>query len=104
MKVVVAAEAQTELREIWQWNVERWGVPHADSYLDFLDQQIYNLGTAAKNGKIVESQPRLRYLLIKRRRGGHGHIAVYYVAANEIVVAHVFYTAQNWQTKLVETV
>jgi plasmid stabilization system protein ParE len=48
----------------------------------------------------VEKRPYLRYIEVKRRRSGHGHVVVYSLTDDAVQVVHIFHTAQNWRVKL----
>jgi plasmid stabilization system protein ParE len=47
-------------------------------------------------------RPDLRYLMIRRKAHGYGHVVVYRVTDVSVEVLHVFHTAQDWQTRLTE--
>jgi len=99
--VVIAPKAAIDIAEIYNYNAERRGVTPADRYEAFLKARIYSLATEYDRGKIVEARPELRYLLVKKRSGGDGHLAVYRVDnAGVVRVLHVFHTKQDWQNKL----
>jgi plasmid stabilization system protein ParE len=100
LKLIRSATAIDELDAIWRWNAEQYGVPHADKYLRFLADQIAALANNFDRGKRVSTRPDLRYLLIRRRSSGHGHIAVYSHDATEVLILHVFHSAQDWQKKI----
>jgi len=89
-----------ELDGIWRWNAERYGVPHADEYLRYLKDGIDGLATGYTKGKTVGGRPDLRYVLLRRRAKGHGHVAVYSFDEKEVQVLHIFHTAQDWQREL----
>jgi plasmid stabilization system protein ParE len=89
--------AAGELREIWQWNAERHGPSHADEYLQFLIAAIESLARPDAIGRPVPNRPNLRYILMRRRIGGHGHIAVYEIEEERTTVLRIFHTAQDWQ-------
>jgi plasmid stabilization system protein ParE len=99
VRVVVSPQARADLDDIWRWNAKDKGVDHADSYLAYLSEQISSLDKKHASGKKIDSR-NLRYLLVQRRAGGHGHIVIYSLISNEIIVFHVFHTAQNWQMEL----
>jgi plasmid stabilization system protein ParE len=102
VKVVLTGEARIELAEIWVYNAKRWGVRHADGYLEFLDHQLEELSGNFERGKAVSSRPDLRYLSMRKSGVGYAHIAVYSVQADKVVVLHVFHEAQDWENKLAE--
>src|SRR2546421_5125723 len=97
--VLVTPEAQSELIEIWNWNAIDRGIRHADAYLKFLEGQIDDLAENYDKGRTVGTRPELRYILMRRKSRGHGHVAVYTVVGSVVTVVHVFHTAQDWQTK-----
>jgi plasmid stabilization system protein ParE len=100
VKVVISPRAASDLDEIWNWNVDSRDIHNADAYLAFLLQRIGRLRKTYSEGKIVPTRPDLRYVLMIRRTGGHGHVAAYSIEVNEVVVAHIYHTAQNWQGSL----
>jgi plasmid stabilization system protein ParE len=79
-----------------------YGVPHADVYLRYLKESIAGLASIYARGKTVITRPDLHYIVIRRRASGHGHVAVYNFDDNEVHILHIFHTAQDWQTKLIE--
>lgn len=102
LTVLVAPEAAAELSDIWCWNAERYSPEHADLYVDFLKQIILGLDRAYSNGKSVTTRPDLRYVLVRRKPKGYGHLVVYRAGEKTVDVLHVFHTAQDWQTMLID--
>jgi plasmid stabilization system protein ParE len=102
LRVIRAPAAIDELHDIWQWNAGHYGASHADDYLRYLTESIADLATHYDRGKLVPGRPDLRYVIIRRRAKGHGHVAVYNYDDEEVHVLHVFHTAQDWQTKLAD--
>lgn len=100
--VIRSATAVDELHEIWQWNAQRYSVPHADEYLRFLKTAIDDLAETHTQGRAVSTRLELKYVLMRRKARRHGHVAVYTVDDNAVNILHVFHTAQNWRTKLTE--
>jgi plasmid stabilization system protein ParE len=101
-KVSLAAEAQADLRAIWNWNAERYGEKHADAYLRFLYGAMDSLVSPSTVGRAIPEYPNFRYLLMRRRSSGHGHLAVFRIAAGQVMVSRVLHTAQDWPTHLPE--
>jgi plasmid stabilization system protein ParE len=102
LTVVYAAKALKQLDEIWDWNQENYSVEHAKRYIEFLEGHIDALRDGYDRGKQISSRPELRYILIRQKSRGHGHIAVYKVKESQVRVLYVFHSAQNWQAKLAE--
>ena len=100
LAVVVAPQAVDDLAAIWRWNAEQYSTSHADRYVDSLKLVIFGLGRSYWRGKPVSSRPDLRYILVRRKRKSHGHVAVYRINGPTVEVLHVFHTAQDWQRKL----
>jgi len=94
--------ALQSLDEIWGWNARHHGAAHADNYTAFVLEKTNQLTSANFRGKPVPTVPRLSYIMIRRRRKGHGHLAVYEVIGDTIHVLQFYHTAQDWQTKLAE--
>jgi plasmid stabilization system protein ParE len=88
------------LAEIWRWNVERYGEVHATQYVDFLETQTRALQLDYLRGQPVPNRPSYRYVTIKKRSKGHGHIVVYEIRETEVFIFYYFHTAQDWQTQL----
>jgi plasmid stabilization system protein ParE len=101
LTVIQSATAIDELDDIWRWNAHHYSSPHADKYLRYLKESIATLSGNFAVGKTVGSRPDLRYVLIRRRVSGHGHVAVYNFTDTEVHVLHVFHTAQDWQKRLI---
>jgi len=58
------------------------------------------LATRYLSGKCVPARPEFRYIIIMRRPGGHGHVAVYEIVDGLVNVLNFYHTAQDWQGKL----
>jgi hypothetical protein len=70
--------------------------------LSFLLSEARKLSTDYFFGKAVPARPRLSYVIIRRRRKGHAHLAVYELIDNVINVLNFYHTARDWQAKLAE--
>jgi plasmid stabilization system protein ParE len=102
LTIVFSPTATDDLDAIWRWNAERYTVSHADAYLRFINDRIATLAENYAKGRRVPSRTDLRYILIKRKSKGHGHIAVYRYDDVEVHVLHLFHTAQDWQNAIGE--
>ena len=100
MIVKLHPTAVVELAGIWEWNADRYGRQRADGYAAFLRHAIDQLPGLVKLSLPVPGRPEYRYTVIRRRSGGHGHVAVYRLREGLIEVLHLFHTAQDWQTRL----
>ena len=98
--VAYSPVALQELDAIWDWNETTYGREHAARYVEFLERHIDALAENYVRGRTVESRPEFRYLLMRRKSKGHGHVAVYRISGQQINVLHVFHTAQDWQQDL----
>ena len=101
--VVLSPTVVDELHDIWRWNAERYTPAHADAYLAFLKQRILGLDRNCQRGQVVSHRLDLRYMLLRRRSRGHGHVAVYSFDDREVRVLHIFHTAQDWPARMAET-
>jgi plasmid stabilization system protein ParE len=90
------------MADIWLWNAKDRGRRHADEYIEFLKRSISELSVTYAKGRPVSALTNHRFILIKRRAKGNGHVAVYTIDDYEVTVLHVFHTAQDWQNKLAE--
>src|SRR5947199_10399646 len=86
LTVQVAPDAAAELAEIWRWNAENYSPDQADRYVAFLKQVIFGLDRLYWHGTTIDDCPGLRYVLIRRKRKRHGHIAVYRVSDSTVDV------------------
>lgn len=102
LAVVLANDAIDQLHEIWRWNAKRYDPDHATRYLAFLKRAIDQLDRNYPKGRPVGTRPEYRYIRIRRRTGGYGHVAVYSVESGRVNVLHVFHEAQDWENKLAE--
>src|SRR4051812_41811784 len=100
LTVAYSTTALEELHEIWRWNAGRYSPTHADAYISFLQSRIARLTREFDRGRLVPGRKDLRYITILRRPKSHGHVAVYAAHGQEILILHVFHTAQNWGSKL----
>jgi plasmid stabilization system protein ParE len=100
LTISISARASSDLAKIWDWNAERYNAEHADLYIAFLREATNHLLTGAITGKPVPSRRHLSYIMIKRRRHGHGHIAVFERIGNVVSILSFFHTAQDWQARL----
>jgi plasmid stabilization system protein ParE len=102
LTVSLSPAALLALDEIWEWNAQHYGVEHADKYVTFLLDEANQLATWYFRGKPVPQLPRLSFIVIQRRRKGHGHLAVYELIGDMIQVLNFYHTAQDWQNRLLE--
>ena len=101
-RVILSPTALMNSTIIWRWNEDHYSTPHADAYVRFLKHSIDQLATNYSRGQKTGPRSDLRYIIIRRKAGGHGHIAVYAFDSKEVNVLHVFHTAQDWRAKLIE--
>jgi plasmid stabilization system protein ParE len=102
LTVSLSPAALDSLNLIWGWNAETYGDRHADRYIAFLRAETGKLSYLYFVGKPVPTRPNLSYITIRKRRGGHGHVAVYELIGAIVYVLDYYHTAQNWQARLRE--
>ncbi|MGC4006314.1 MAG: type II toxin-antitoxin system RelE/ParE family toxin [Pirellulales bacterium] len=100
--IVFANAAVSELEAIRDWNARRYGAEHARRYLDFLRSRIHLLETQPERGTVTPGCDDLRYLVMRRHARGFGHIAVYEILVDDIMILHVFHTSEDWSERLRE--
>jgi plasmid stabilization system protein ParE len=99
--IVVRSPGATEdLHNIWLWTAEHFGLSQADSYIQFLRNEISALSRGYERGTVVPGRADLRYIIVTRRPRKHGHVVIFTYDENDVYVLHVFHTAQDWLTKL----
>lgn len=101
-KIIISPTAIDELDKIWQWNADRYGTSRANAYTLTLDRAIDELRQGYAAGARVSTMSNLKYVLVRRKGKGHGHVVVYRVDDDIINVLHVFHTAQDWQARSME--
>lgn len=100
--IVYAEKALSELDQIFDWNTRTYGSAHAYSYIEFLTDRIHRLASKSDFGRPVPNRDDLRYQVIRRGKKGHGHIVIFRVDDNQVLVVHIFHTAQDWTTIITE--
>lgn len=101
MTVEYSVRARRSLYSIWLYNAHRCGVPHADGYVAFVEKEIGLLGEEPYRGQGITGTS-YHGLTVRRSRRGYGHVAVYRVQGERIIVLQIYHTAQDWRTKLEE--
>lgn len=104
MKISLSPAAIATLDRIRDWNAQTHGTERADRYIDFLLAETAKLERLSFAGKPVPARPALSYVTIKKRRGGHGHVAVYELIGETVYILNYYHTAQDWQNKLLDKV
>ncbi len=76
MKIRLSAEAQGDLRDVWEYSRFNWGFPQADLYLD---QILLRIGWLPSNpglwrprpelGKSIHSYPEQQHVIVFRKSG-----------------------------------
>ena len=98
--VVYSPEALDEIDEIAAWNQINYGDARAIQYIKFLTGHIDRLEANYPKGRKVDGRADLRYIQIRKRSKGHGHVALYTVDPGAVTIIHVFHTSQDWQSKI----
>jgi len=88
------------LADIWRWNAQRYDASHANEYIEFLKKRAYELETDYSRGHRVPKYSAYRYVTIKKKSGGHGHVLIYLIQKKEICALYFFHTAQDWPAQL----
>ena len=102
LEVEYTTQALADLNVVWDWNVEQRGVRHADDYLAFLKAGTLKVARSPNPGRPVPTAEIYRYALIRRRRKGYGHLAVFIVEGQTFRVLRYFHTSQDWQAILAD--
>ena len=100
LKLIYSANSIDDLGEIWDWNAAQHGETHANQYLEFLKKHILRIVESKNPGKEVPTRDSFRYLVIKRRNRGYGHIIIFQIEEESMLILHYYHTAQDWQTKI----
>jgi plasmid stabilization system protein ParE len=88
------------LAEVWRWNADRYGVAHADDFVNFLKEKTRALETEFSKGRVIPTRPSYHYITLKKRARGHGYVVVYQILPTEVYVFYYFHTAQDWLAQL----
>lgn len=102
LTVQLSTSALAKLDKIGDWNARAYSPDHAHRYVTFLKSETAKLSTLYFVGAPVPTRPNFSYITIRKRRRGHGHLAVYQVVNDVVYVLTYYHTAQDWQTKLAE--
>ena len=102
LTVVMSPESLAVLADIWDWNCKTYGPDHADEYISFLRDATDRLCTEYLTAKAIPSIPHLSFRTITRRKRQHGHVVVFEVLNDRILIAKYFHTSQDWQRKLAD--
>ena len=101
LTVVYSATALKEPDKIWAHNAKTYASSdHANNYVDFLKTKIKALSNHYEDGRVVETNDKLRYIVMKPSSRGNGHVAVYRISSTAVRIVHVFHTSQNWESKI----
>lgn len=47
-------------------------------------------------GRVIDGKPDMRYVVVRKRSRGHGHVIVYEFDEVAVKVLRIFHTSQNW--------
>jgi|SRR6476620_1987691 toxin ParE1/3/4 len=90
MEIVLAAEAQVDMEDIYAYSAKKWGGHQADQYQELLFASLYPL---LDNPEIGRPRPEIgkgiRSLLVEH------HVAYYIVSGTTIVVVRVMHQRQQ---------
>ena len=100
ISLAISPKARGDLASIWRWNAEAYGANHADRYLEFVINGAEKLIAGGLLAKAVPGRSAYSYVLIRKSRRGHGHVAVFTVDGKEIHILRFFHTAEDWRSKL----
>jgi len=100
VKLEFTSKAEIDLLEIWVYNADRYGIDHAEMYRTFLLTEMFALTKRPLAGKTVDDFPHLRYLIMRRRAGSHGHVAYYEVDEDVVRIMRVLHTSMDVSGRL----
>lgn len=92
LPVVLTRDAANDLDDIWFRNALEYSVLHADCNKTFLRAKAEMLSTDHELGRPVPTRPEFRYLNIRKRQGGDGHLCIYRVKDNQVELLRFFHT------------
>lgn len=98
--VIVSPKATDDLDAVWQWNEGRCASGHANAYVANLERAIQGLARHHDKGGFVGPGSGLRFMLVRRRMRGHGHVLVYRLDDRNVYALRVFHTAQDWRAEM----
>ncbi|MFM9872507.1 MAG: type II toxin-antitoxin system RelE/ParE family toxin [Fimbriimonadaceae bacterium] len=98
MKLYFTEEAENDLRQIWYWTAEKFGVAQADKYRSFLvtHSELVSEDYDALTRPVGDSSHRYAVLKTRPSRGSHGHIVVFELVQDSLYVLNYFHTSSNW--------
>lgn len=89
-ELVLTHRAEADLREIWVYSFENWGIQQADRYLDLLGEALQQCGANPDRGKKRgELRPGYRSLLIRK------HVIFYTFNDDEVLIQRVLHSSME---------
>lgn len=99
LAVEIRPRALRDLDLIWAYNAEKYSPEHANRYDQFLLGHIERLGQSLNPGRQLPGNERRRYETFRYKSKAHGHIAIFTIFEDTLVVHRIFHTAQDWTAK-----
>ena len=90
MKIHLTQKAKSDLKAIYKYSVQQWGVAQADNYHKIISQKLHKLTTNPKMGKnFDETLPKQRRYILKH------HIAIYKIDNDRIKIVRILHKNMN---------
>lgn len=74
--LVFTLPAQEDIKSVWLYSLEKWGLKQANEYEQFVYDSVEQLCDFPELGQHIDTIDEARMLLIKLPRAQYGHIAV----------------------------
>lgn len=88
-RLLLTPAARDDLRSIWLYTAERWGIDKADDYTDALEAAC--LAVAAGRASAVTAAARRDY----RRRVVRSHVIYFTVQPDQVTVIRILHSRQD---------
>src|SRR2546429_247656 len=102
LTVRLSKSADIMMGRIWLWNEQQHGRAHAESFVEFLYNELQKLASHPLKGSILYDFPSLRRLVMSKKSRRQGYVAVYRVLDDIVEVLFIYHTAQDWRSRLLE--
>jgi plasmid stabilization system protein ParE len=93
---IISSRALQDLKDIWLYNFKAYSRKRADDYVAFLHAALDKITADPAAGKPYLVLPDVYYIVIRRRRRGHGHIAFFQYDSMSLTVTRILHTSRDW--------
>ena len=97
---VLSEPADRDHAIIYAYTAHQWGVPQAESYLDFLDEVMLRLADQPEMALLVPRKKITRVYTARWAGARDGHRIFFRETEDGILVLRILHTKMNWRDHL----